>query len=92
MIVSFANKETESFAQGQRVKRFVPFERVAQRKIRQLQIAGALQDLRIPPGNHLEKLSGDREGSWSIRINEQFRICFRWTQAGPADVEIVDYH
>lgn len=92
MIVSFANKETETFARGTRVKRFVPFERVAQRKIRQLQIAATLQDLRIPPGNHLEKLSGNREGSWSIRINEQFRICFRWTPAGPSEVEIVDYH
>lgn len=68
------------------------FEHVAQRKIRQLQIAGSLQDLRIPPGNHLEKLTGNREGIWSICINDQFRICFRWTQAGPADVEIVDHH
>jgi proteic killer suppression protein len=65
---------------------------VARRKLQQLEIAGDLQDLRIPPGNHLEKLSGDREGFWSIRINDQYRICFRWTAAGPADVQITDYH
>jgi proteic killer suppression protein len=65
---------------------------VARRKLRQLEIAGDLQDLRIPPGNHLEKLSGDREGFWSIRINDQYRICFRWTAAGPTDVQITDYH
>lgn len=92
MICSFADSDTASFAGRTRVKRFMPFERVAQRKIRQLQIAGSLQDLRVPPGNHLEKLTGNREGIWSIHINDQFRICFRWTQAGPADVEIVDYH
>lgn len=92
MIVSFADKDTELFAQGFRNLRFAAFERVAQRKIRQLEIAGSLDDLRIPPGNRLEKLRGDREGTWSIRINDQFRICFRWTDAGPADVEITDYH
>lgn len=92
MIVSFANKETEQLASGQRVKQFISFERIAQRKLRQLQIAGCLQDLRIPPGNRLEKLGGDRAGFWSIRINDQYRVCFRWTDAGPAEVEIVDYH
>lgn len=71
---------------------FVAFERVALRKLRQLQIAGSLQDLRVPPGNLLEKLRGDREGQWSIRVNDQYRICFTWTDAGPAEVEIVDYH
>lgn len=92
MIRTFADRSTELLARGQRVQRFVAFERVARRKLRQLEIAGDLQDLRIPPGNHLEKLSGDREGFWSIRINDQYRICFRWTAAGPADVQITDYH
>ena len=92
MIRTFADKSTELLARGQRVQRFVAFERVARRKLRQLEIAGDLQDLRIPPGNHLEKLSGDREGFWSIRINDQYRIFFRWTAAGPTDVQITDYH
>ncbi len=74
------------------MRRFAAFERVALRKLRQLQIAGSLQDLRVPTGNLLEKLRGDREGQWSIRVNDQYRICFTWTDAGPAEVEIVDYH
>lgn len=92
MVITFADKDTEQLAQGRRVQRFIAFERVARRKLRQLEIAGDLQDLRIPPGNRLEKLGGDREGFWSIRINDQYRICFRWTPAGPADVQIIDYH
>ena len=91
MIVNFADKDTESIARGYRVKQFDSFARIAQRKLRQLEIAGSIQDLRIPPGNRLEKLAGNRDGQWSLRINDQFRICFRWTAAGPADVEIVDY-
>lgn len=91
MIANFADKDTESIARGYRVKQFDSFARIAQRKLRQLEIAGSIQDLRIPPGNRLEKLAGNRDGQWSIRINDQFRICFRWTAAGPADVEIVDY-
>lgn len=75
-----------------RIPRYRAFERQALRKLRQLEIAGNLNDLRIPPGNHLESLSGDREGQYSIRINGQFRICFSWTPMGPQDVEIVDYH
>ena len=75
-----------------RIPRYRAYERQALRKLRQLEIAGNLNDLRIPPGNHLEALSGDREGQYSIRINEQFRICFSWTPMGPQDVEIVDYH
>ena len=74
-----------------RIPRYRAFERQALRKLRQLEIAGNLNDLRIPPGNHLEALSGDREGQYSIRINGQFRICFSWTPMGPQDVEIVDY-
>ena len=75
-----------------RIPRYRAFERQALRKLRQLETAGNLNDLRIPPGNHLEALSGDREGQYSIRINGQFRICFSWTPMGPQDVEIVDYH
>lgn len=75
-----------------RIPQYRAFERQALRKLRQLEIAGNLNDLRIPPGNHLEALSGDREGQYSIRINGQFRICFSWTPMGPQDVEIVDYH
>lgn len=75
-----------------RIPRYRAFKRQALRKLRQLEIAGNLNDLRIPPGNHLEALSGDREGQYSIRINGQFRICFSWTPMGPQDVEIVDYH
>jgi proteic killer suppression protein len=92
MIVSFRNAETEAFANGRHVKRFASIQTVARRKLRQLEIAGRLNDLRVPPGNRLEALKGQRAGQHSIRVNDQFRVCFRWTQAGPADVEIVDYH
>ncbi|QVL54331.1 MAG: type II toxin-antitoxin system RelE/ParE family toxin [Cyanobium sp. M30B3] len=79
-------------AQGWAAPRFQSFERVARRKLRQLEIAGRLDDLRVPPGNRLEALRGDRTGQHSIRINDQFRLCFIWTAAGPDAVEIVDYH
>lgn len=92
MIISFKCPYTEALANGQRPKRFANINRVARRKLRQLQIAGRLQDLRIPPGNRLEALKGDRAGQHSIRVNNQFRVCFRWSTAGPEDVEIVDYH
>jgi len=92
MIVSFKDADTEALARGDRVKRFVSVESVARRKLRQLEIAGRLDDLRIPPGNRLEALKGDRGGQHSIRVNDQYRVCFRWTAAGPEDVEIVDYH
>ena len=92
MIVSFRCADTESLANGKRVPRFVNIEAIARRKLRQLQIAGRLEDLRVPPGNRLEALKGDRAGQYSIRVNEQFRVCFRWTIAGAEDVEIVDYH
>lgn len=65
---------------------------VARRKLDQLNAAVSVQGLRVPPGNRLEALKGDRKGQYSVRVNDQFRICFRWTEAGPADVEIVDYH
>jgi proteic killer suppression protein len=92
MIVSFRDAETEALANGRRVQRFTSIESAARRKLRQLQIAGRLDDLRVPPGNRLERLKGDRVGQHSIRVNDQFRVCFRWTAAGPEDVEIVDYH
>ena len=74
------------------MKRFVTIAAVARRKLRQLEIAGRLDDLRVPPGNRLEALKGDRSGQYSIRINDQWRVCFRWTKADAEDVEIVDYH
>lgn len=92
MIASFKDADTERLAGGRRVKRFVSIESVARRKLRQLEIAGRLEDLRIPPGNRLEALKGDRAGQHSIRVNDRFRVCFRWTSAGAEDVEIVDYH
>ncbi len=92
MIVSFRDTDTESLARGRRVRRFQAVETVARRKLRQLEIAGRLDDLRVPPGNRLERLRGDRDGQHSIRINDQLRVCFRWTEAGPTEVEIVDYH
>lgn len=92
MIVSFKCPDTELLAKGQKVRKFVNFERIALRKIRQLQVSVKLEDLRVPPGNRLEALKGNRKGQYSILINDQFRICFRWTKSGAHDVEIVDYH
>jgi len=92
MIVSFRCTETAALANGFRVGRFVRIESVARRKLRQLQIAGRLDDLRVPPGNRLEALHGTRRGQHSIRVNDQFRVCFRWAATGAEDVEIVDYH
>lgn len=92
MIRSFACRDTEALFNRQRVRRFQQFERIAQRKLAMVNAASVLEDLRSPPGNRLERLLGDREGQYSIRINQQWRICFRWTDGGPANVEIVDYH
>jgi proteic killer suppression protein len=92
MIVSFKDADTKALAVGRRVRRFEGIEPVARRKLRQLQIAGRLDDLRVPPGNRLEALKGDRSGQYSIRVNDQYRVCFLWTVAGAEDVEIVDYH
>ena len=92
MILSFKDKNTRKLADGVRVKEFVSIERVALRKLRQLQIAGCLEDLKVPPGNKLEALKGSRKGQYSIRINDQYRICFTWTEAGASNVEITDYH
>ena len=92
MIKSFRCRDTENLARGERVKRFVNIESVARRKLRQLEIAARLDDLKIPPGNRLEALRGRRAGQHSVRINDQWRVCFRWTASGAEDVEIVDYH
>ena len=93
MIQSFGDEQTRKVWEREHVRRFGPeLQRSAQKKLRLLNAADVLNDLRIPPGNRLEKLSGDREGQHSIRINDQYRICFVWTAAGPADVQIVDYH
>lgn len=92
MIVSFRDGDTEALAAGQNVRRFHSIQKVARRKLRQLEIAGRLDDLRVPPGNRLEALKGDGAGQYSIRVNDRYRICFRWTAAGASEVEIVDYH
>ena len=92
VIVSYRDKATQMFANGESIGKFRAFERVAYRKLKYLMAAMSLEDLRIPPGNRLEALQGDRGGEHSIRINDQWRICFTWTEGGAADVEIVDYH
>jgi toxin HigB-1 len=93
MIVSYRDKRTRIFAEGGRVKAFDGSARQAELKLDQLDAAKTLRDLALP-GNHLESLKGDRKGQYSIRINDRWRICFDWpkTSAGPANVEIVDYH
>ncbi len=92
MIQTFRCSETESLFNGKRVARFVNFEAVALRKLQQVHAATALDFLRVPPGNRLEALSGDRQGQHSIRINNQWRVCFVWREGHAQDVEIVDYH
>ena len=92
MIRSFKCADTEAISKGVRVRRCVNIAAVARRKLRQLEIAGNLDDLRVPPGNRLEVLKGDRSGQCSIRINDQWRVCFSWKEEGAEDVEIVDYH
>ena len=90
---SFRDRDTERVWQRQRLRKLdEKTQRMALRKLLILDAADALGDLRVPPGNRLEKLRGDRADTYSIRINRQWRICFRWTVAGPEDVEIVDYH
>jgi proteic killer suppression protein len=92
MIRSFADAETEKLFQTEKSRRFNAIARVALRKLIQLNRAGWLNDMRVPPGNRLEALKGDREGFYSIRINDQWRIVFRWTESRPTEVGIVDYH
>jgi len=91
-IQSFRCRDTEKLFKGTRVNRFVNFESVARRKLDVLNAAYDVRDLLAPPGNCLEGLQGNRNGQHSIRINEQWRVCFVWTNQGPTDVEIVDYH
>ena len=94
MIVSYRNKRTAQFALGKRVKAFSGIERPARLKLDRLEAAITLTDLAALPGNRFEALSGDRKGQYSIRINDQWRICFEWPDKspGPTNVEIVDYH
>lgn len=92
MIRSFRCADTQSLFETGKCKRFSGILNVATRKLAQLDAAHTLEFLRSPPGNRLEALRGSRAGQYSIRVNDQFRLCFRWTAAGPEDVEIVDYH
>jgi len=92
VIQSFSCKDTQALFEGQCPLRFRSILIVAERKLAQLDAAQTLEFLRSPPGNRLEKLSGDRQGQWSIRVNDQWRVCFVWTEHGPNAVEIVDYH
>jgi len=92
MIQSFADSDTEQLFHQEKNRRFNAIARVALRKLIQMNRAGKLRDLSVPPGNRLEVLKGDLAGFQSIRINQQWRIVFRWTAQGPAEVQIVDYH
>ena len=92
MIRSFRCKDTEALSRGIRVSRFANIDRIARRKLRQLEIAERLIDLCVPPGNRLKGLYGSRSGAFSIRVNDQWRICFYWRDGGAEDVEIIDYH
>jgi proteic killer suppression protein len=94
MIVSFRDKETAAFAAGRRVKTFSGIERAARLKLDRLEAALTLRDLAALPGNRFEALKGSRKGQYSIRINDQWRVCFEWPErsAGPVNVEVVDYH
>ena len=92
MIISFADKRTERLFRLERVREFQAFERPALRKLAMLDAAVTVEDLLVPPGNRLERLVGDRAGQWSIRINDQWRVCFRWHGGDAHDVEICDYH
>lgn len=97
MIVSFRDAETEAIFDNEsskRARRRLPVDlwNIAQRKLDQMKRVDDLEQLRVPPGNRLEELEGDRSGEHSVRINAQYRICFVWTDQGPADVEITDYH
>jgi proteic killer suppression protein len=92
VIKSFRSADTQALFETGKSKRFGAIITVATRKLTQLDAAVTLEYLKSPPGSHLEALKGDRKGQQSIRINDQWRICFRWTTAGPEDVEIVDYH
>lgn len=92
MISTFKCSDTAALFSGKRIARFVNIQTVAMRKLAMLNRAGRPEDLRIPPNNRLEQLKGSRKGQWSIRINDQWRVCFRFENGNIYDVEIVDYH
>jgi proteic killer suppression protein len=94
VIISYRDKQTRAFAAGKRVKAFSGFERPARMKLDRLEAAASIRDLASLPGNRCEAMAGDRKGQSSIRINDQWRICFEWSAgaSGPTNVEIVDYH
>jgi toxin HigB-1 len=92
MIKSFYCKDTKALFEGKCPRRFKAFATVAERKLQMLDDAYALDDLRVPPGNRLEALRGNRKGQWSIRVNDQWRLCFRFDEGNAFDVEIIDYH
>lgn len=92
MIKTFKCRDTEALFDGERVACFVNLAAVATRKLQMLHAATRIESLRVPPQNRLQKLSGDRVGQWSIRVNDQFRVCFVWRDGAAWDVEIVDYH
>ena len=94
MIVGYRDKKTRDFAAGKRVKAFSGFERAARLKLDRMEASASLGDLAALPGNRFEALAGDRKGQYSIRINDQWRVCFEWDDQapGPSNVEIVDYH
>jgi len=92
MILSFKDKRTRQIWEGQALRLDAALQRKAQLKLRYLHLAHEVSDLQTPPGNRLEKLGGDRSGQYSIRVNQQYRVCFRWTPNGAEDVEFVDYH
>ncbi len=92
MIKSFRGRDIEAMFSGKRIERFISIQSAAMRKLAILNVAGRIEDLRVPPGNRLEALKGKRQGQWSVRINDQWRICFRFEAGNAYDVEIVDYH
>ena len=92
MIQSFRRKDTQELFEGKKPKRFRAFATIAERKLAQLDAAQTIEFLRAPPGDRLEALKGDRKGQHSIRIKDQWRVCFVWIAVGPTNVEIVDYH
>lgn len=92
MIQSFRDSDTRELFERSVSRRWAGIARVALRKLQMLEAAGSINDLRLPPGNRLEQLTGDRIGQWSIRVNDQYRVCFRWEHDGAHDVELVNYH
>ncbi len=92
MILSFTDRDAKAIHEGKRSRRYAGLERIIGRRLLAIKAARLLSDLTIPPGNRLEALSGDRKGQHSIRINQQYRICFRWEEPNAFEVEIVDYH